>query len=132
MSESVFYIQYACFRTAKKRRELTALLCSALLCSALLCSALLSAYCAGKHSVKFFFTAQHLFPFAAKQRRERASYSVGVLQLADPVGPCSFASPPCNGFAEFCLLFSIPHPKIFGSAFRKCPFPATKANHLTS
>ena len=90
-------------------RVLLALLCSALLCSALLCSALL---CSAVSIWRLFHPCQPLIfkrsrAFLIKKpryiqqspRRKTAAESCRW-QLADPVGPYSFASPVCAGFAD--------------------------------
>ena len=96
-------------------RVLLALLCSALLCSALLCSAV---------SIwRLFHPCQPLFTSSSKIlgkaksqlcRRKAAiptreisrRFPVDRLQLADPMGPCSFAPPACAGFAELNSYFT--------------------------
>ena len=106
----------------------SALLCSALLCSALLCSALL---CSAVSIWRLFHPCQPLFTSFFKilgkakgkakpqlYRRKAAiptreisrRFPADRLQLADPMGPCSFAPPACAGFADSiyrCVQYTI-------------------------
>ena len=110
-------------------RVLLALLCSALLCSALLCSALLCSalLCSAVSIWRLFHPCQPLFTSFFKilgkakpqlYRRKAAiptreisrRFPADRLQLADPMGPCSFAPPACAGFADSiyrCVQYTI-------------------------
>ena len=123
-AESVFYFRLKGLRATQMSRVLLALLCSALLCSALLCSALL---CSAVSIWRLFHPCQPLFTSFFKilgkakpqlYRRNAAiptreisrRFPADRLQLADPMGPCSFAPPACAGFADSiyrCVQYTI-------------------------
>ena len=111
MLESVCIFQIKEAADSTKGQSFT---CSALLCSALLCSALL---CSAVSIWRLFHPCQPLFTSFFKilgkakpqlYRRKAAiptreisrRFPADRLQLADPVGPFSFAPPACTGFAD--------------------------------
>ena len=96
-------------------RVLLALLCSALLCSALLCSAV--SIWRLFHPCQPLFTSSFKILGKAKPQLYRRKAAIPTreisrrfpadrLQLADPMGPCSFAPPACAGFADSILEMS--------------------------
>ena len=96
-------------------RVLPALLCSALLCSALLCSAV--SIWRLFHPCQPLFTSFFKILGKAKPQLYRRKAAIPTreisrrfpadrLQLADPMGPCSFAPPACAGFAELNSYFT--------------------------
>ena len=110
----LFQIKRTAGNTNEQSFTCSALLCSALLCSALLCSALL---CSAVSIWRLFHPCQPLFTSFFKIlgkakpqlcRRKAAiptreisrRFPVDRLQLAGPLGPYSFASPVCAGFAD--------------------------------
>ena len=100
-------------------RVLLALLCSALLCSALLCSAV--SIWRLFHPCQPLFTSFFKILGKAKPQLYRRKAAIPTreisrrfpadrLQLADPMGPCSFAPPACAGFADSiyrCVQYTI-------------------------
>ena len=120
----LFQIKRAAGNTNEQSFTCSALLCSALLCSALLCSALL---CSAVSIWRLFHPCQPLFTSFFKilgkakpqlYRRKAAiptreisrRFPADRLQLADPMGPCSFAPPACAGFADSiyrCVQYTI-------------------------
>ena len=96
-------------------RVLPALLCSALLCSALLCSAV--SIWRLFHPCQPLFTSFFKILGKAKPQLYRRKAAIPTreisrrfpadrLQLADPVDPFSFASPPYGEFAELNSYFT--------------------------
>ena len=95
----------------KKAQSATALLCSALLCSALLCSALLCCQCSVP--VSSLSTTFYKLFLRTEEKKNHSSTTVKLwsrrrksadrVQLADPVGPSSFASPTRAGFAHVLI-----------------------------
>ena len=125
----LFQIKRTAGNTNEQSFTCSALLCSALLCSALLCSALL---CSAVSIWRRFHPCQPLFTSFFKilgkakpqlYRRKAAiptreisrRFPADRLQLADLMGPCSFAPPACVGFADSiyrCVQYTILPPKL--------------------
>ena len=115
----LFQIKRTAGNTNEQSFTCSALLCSALLCSALLCSALLCSalLCSAVSIWRLFHPCQPLFTSffkilgkakprlymrkaAIPTREISRRFPADRLQLADPMGPCSFAPPACAGFAD--------------------------------
>ena len=119
----LFQIKRTAGNTNEQSFTCSALLCSALLCSALLCSALLCCqYMAPVSSLSTpFYNLFQDFRKKAKPQLYRRKAAIPTreisrrfpadrLQLADPMGPCSFAPPACVGFADSiyrCVQYTI-------------------------
>ena len=105
-------------RTAGSTNE-QSFTCSALLCSALLCSAV--SIWRLFHPCQPLFTSFFKILGKAKPQLYRRKAAIPTreisrrfpadrLQLADPMGPCSFAPPACAGFADSiyrCVQYTI-------------------------
>ena len=134
-SVCIFQIKEAAGSTKEQSFTCSALLCSALLCSALLCSALLcsallcSALLCSALLCSALLCCQYMAPVSSLStpfyeilgkaksqlcRRKAAiptqeinrRFPADRLPLADPVGPFSFASPPCGGFSKLNSYFT--------------------------
>ena len=110
----LFQIKRAAGSTNEQSFTCSALLCSVLFCSVLFCSVL---FCSVVSIWRLFQPCQPLFTSFFKilgkakpqlYRRKAAiptreisrRFPADRLQLADPMGPCSFAPPACAGFAD--------------------------------
>ena len=112
MLESVCIFQIKEAADSTKGQSFT---CSALLCSALLCSAV--SIWRLFHPCQPLFTSFFKLLGKAKPQLYRRKAAIPTreisrrfpadrLQLADPMGPCSFAPPACAGFAELNSYFT--------------------------
>ena len=120
----LFQIKRAAGSTNEQSFTCSALLCSALLCSALLCSAV--SIWRLFHPCQPLFTSFFKILGKAKPQLYRRKAAIPTreisrrfpadrLQLADPMGPCSFAPPACAGFANSiyrCVQYTILPPKL--------------------